>query len=122
VARMAWQRVPTDAAAFIYLFVMFALAPVVHPWYLLWILALLPLRRVPFDTVGSAALIWTITVSLAYSAHQQQLAHGVWQIPSLLLFLEYLPVYTLLIVQNSTARKFFRTNWTPSTMKTAAKM
>ncbi|HEY0672379.1 MAG TPA: hypothetical protein VGD27_08940 [Longimicrobiales bacterium] len=122
LARLAWQRVSVDAAAFVYLFALFALAPVVHPWYLLWILALLPLRRVPFDAVGSAALVWTVTVSLAYSAHTQQLAHGGWRIPSLLLYLEYVPVYALLVAQNNTARRFFSMNWMPSTMKTVAKM
>jgi hypothetical protein len=85
----------TDTAT-IYFLMLFALAPVVHPWYLLWILALLPLRAHPLDAVGIAALTWTVTVVLAYTAHHQQSLVGEWRIPGAVLLLEYLPVYGML--------------------------
>jgi hypothetical protein len=80
----------------IYFLALFALAPVVHPWYLLWLLALLPLRRNPFDALGKAALFWTVSVALAYCALHQQQMHGEWRVPELQLMMQYLPVYALL--------------------------
>jgi hypothetical protein len=78
---------------FAYFLAFFSLAPVVHPWYLLWVLAAVCLRAQPFDWLGSAALVWTVTVALGYVAHQQQLTTGVWQIPNYIVLIEYIPVY-----------------------------
>ncbi len=83
-------------AAFGYFLALFALSPVVHPWYLLWLLAFVALRSRPLDTIGCAALVWTLTVVLAYTAHQQVRTSGVWAIPQSMLLAEYVPVYAIL--------------------------
>jgi alpha-1,6-mannosyltransferase len=94
ILRRRHLPLPDAAAAFFLAF--FILAPVVHPWYLLWILALLPLRTHPFDAVGIAALLWTVTVVGSYVAHQQLLQTGVWRVPPFILFIEYVGVFGLL--------------------------
>jgi hypothetical protein len=96
VAMMRFKNVDVVNAATIYFLALFALAPVVHPWYLLWLLAMLPLRSNPFDALGMAALFWTVSVALAYSALYQQQVYGEWHVPGLLLMLQYIPVYVLL--------------------------
>jgi alpha-1,6-mannosyltransferase len=100
----------TSAAA--YFFALFLLAPVVHPWYLLWLLAIVPLRHAPLDRIGVAALAWTATVALSYVAHQQMLANGSWTIPPAILLLEYAPVYGLLVYD--VARKAARQKTRPA--------
>ena len=121
---MKHKRFAADDVAIIYFLGLFALSPVVHPWYLLWVLALLPLRARPFDAVGQTALLWTMTVVLAYSAHHQQLAHGVWTVPPAVLLAEYLPVFGLLVyaAYQKTRPTFSMMNLVPSSRKTAAKM
>ena len=106
ILRRRHAPLPDAAAAFF--FALFILAPVVHPWYLLWILALLPLRRHPLDAVGVAALIWTITVVCAYTAHQQMLETQVWRIPPFMLMIEYVPVFALLVYAAVRWRVTFR--------------
>lgn len=120
------QRRQLEASALLYILVLFLLSPVVHPWYLLWVLALVSVRSDPFDAFGSAAVLWTATVAAAYVAHQNQLTTGVWQIPGIVLVLEYAPVYVLLLYGVWTARKtwlrFSMTSLAPSSVNTAAKM
>ena len=106
ILRRRQMPLPDAAAAFFFAF--FILAPVVHPWYLLWILALLPLRKHPLDVVGAAALIWTITVVCAYTAHQQLLETQVWRIPTFMLMIEYVPVFALLVYATVRSRLSFR--------------
>jgi hypothetical protein len=86
---------PGDVA-FYYLLALFALAPVVHPWYLLWLLAPLCLRARPFDGAGLAAFMWTVTVTLAYVAHWEVTKGGSWHVPTAFLLLEYIPLFAIL--------------------------
>lgn len=109
-----WRRRPVADATLYYFLALFILAPVVHPWYLLWVLAAAVLRDDPLDVVGRAAFVWTITVPFAYFAHTQQ----VWQVPDTVLIAEYLPVLMLLGYSLVT---FSKTYFKPSIMKTAAK-
>lgn len=102
-------------AAFAYFFTLLMLAPVVHPWYLLWLLAALALRDRPLDLFGVAALVWTLTVPFAYIAHQQE----VWHVPQVVLLLEYLPVVLILLYSLVT---FSMTYLQPSRRKTPANM
>ena len=68
-------------------------APVVEPWYLLWLLPLLCLR---FSWVW---LIFTGLAMLSYLVQVPYVSYGLWKIPTWVLWVEYLPVYGWLIVR-----------------------
>ena len=110
VAILRWKRVEITTAALMYFLALFLLAPVLHPWYLLWLLVLVPLRKDPLDSTGLTALVWTTTVVLAYVAHHEQLISGAWRIPLPVLLLEYAPVYTLLGITLARMRSRSRTS------------
>ena len=120
IALLRIRNVDVVDAAAVYFLALFILAPVVHPWYLLWLLALLPLRRRAFDAFGVAALYWTVSVALAYTALHRQQVYGEWRVPGWFLLLQYAPVFVLLI--QKTRGAFSITNLSPSSMNTAAKM
>jgi hypothetical protein len=117
---LSWKQNQFVDAALAFFLTSFLLSPVVHPWYLLWLLPFVAMRERPFDLIGCAALVWTITVVLAYSAQQQLLATGVWKITERMLLAEYAPVYLLIIA--ATARPFSQMKLVPITRKNAAKM
>jgi hypothetical protein len=85
------------------------------------VLAFLSLRRRPLDALGCAALTWTVSIVLAYSAQEQFITTGLWRIPDSLLLAQYVPVYLLLIMA-ATALPFSQMKLTPITRKNAAKM
>ena len=118
---LKWRRNDFVDSALTFFLTLFLLSPVVHPWYLLWMLPFLAMRRRPFDFMGCTALVWTITVVLAYSAQQQLLTTGVWSVSQSMLLAEYVPVYVLLIMA-ATARPFSQMKLSPITRKNAAKM
>jgi hypothetical protein len=66
------------------------LSPVVHPWYLTWLAALIALRWSPgvFVFLGMSGLANVIVY--------QYRAFGEWTDSPLLLLVEYLPVYVCL--------------------------
>ena len=68
----------------------FAFSPVVHPWYLIWVLPLLPylwsLGRIP---KAAPLLWWSVSSLAAYEARIELLTNGRWQSSSELLWLEY---------------------------------
>jgi hypothetical protein len=66
------------------------LAPVLHPWYLLWLVPGLCVWR------PRAVMALTGTVVLAYTVWPDYLAHGRWALPLRARLLEYLPVFGLL--------------------------
>ncbi|MGQ0813669.1 MAG: glycosyltransferase 87 family protein [Gemmatimonadota bacterium] len=72
-------RASTERAA-LFIFALLLLSPVVHPWYALWLLALIPVTG--DRTVRNAGLIWSGTVVLSYVG---------WVIA------QYLPVYAALM-------------------------
>jgi hypothetical protein len=82
------------------------LSPVVHPWYLLWGLpfALLALARVsPRPSAwpvfwARPFLLWTGLVFLAYVPRPHYLQTGQWVVEPGLLLLEYVPVWSALVV------------------------
>jgi alpha-1,6-mannosyltransferase len=91
-----WRmRAPAVQTAFAFVFATLLLSPVVHPWYLLWLAALLPLVRRP-AAAACAALTWTLLVPLAYLALPVYLAGGQWRVPLPALLAQYLPVFALL--------------------------
>ncbi|HEY0809887.1 MAG TPA: hypothetical protein VGD49_06975 [Longimicrobiales bacterium] len=120
IALLRIRNIDVIDAVAAYFLALFILAPVVHPWYLLWLLALLPLRRRAFDAFGVAALYWTVSVALAYTALHQQQVYGEWRVPGWFLLLQYGPMFVLLLQKSRGA--FSITNLSPNNMNTAAKM
>jgi hypothetical protein len=68
-------------------------SPVVHPWYVLWLLPAAVLLPHP------AWWVWTLTVFLAYEPLSGFRADGVWEESMAIKSLEYLPVLLLIPVQ-----------------------
>lgn len=64
-------------------------APVVYPWYLLWVLCFVPLLR---GWQGITALIWSATIGISYLLWRT----SDWVLPTRWLLVEYLPVYLAL--------------------------
>jgi hypothetical protein len=83
-------------------FVIFA--PVVHPWYLSWLAALIVLRWSP------AAFSLLIFSNLSNLVVYQYKVSGVWQDRPLVMLLEYLPFYALLIWETLRGRLRARLN------------
>lgn len=73
------------AAAF--LFASLLVSSTVHPWYLLWALALMPICFSP------AFWVFSLTVTASYAAH----LHEGYRVPTWVVIGEYLPVYAVLI-------------------------
>lgn len=66
-----------------FVFALLLLSPVVHPWYLLWLVAFVPVIGAQFDNVRVAALAWSATVVLSY------LGGG-------MTIVEYIPVFLIM--------------------------
>lgn len=81
-----WQR----AAAL--LFGMVLLSPVVHPWYLLWALVLLPM------TGGRALWTASLTVPWGYAALSDPSS---WRVSPWLMLAAYVPVYAVLAAETA---------------------
>jgi hypothetical protein len=98
-----WRRGDrAEDAAWTLVFATLLLAPVVHPWYLLWLLALLPLR--PRGSAATrAALWWTAAAPAAYAVLPAYAATGVWAVPAWALLLQYAPVAALLASRGADA-------------------
>ena len=86
-----WARREADPAKYVMLGCAAAalLTPVLHPWYLLWLIPGFCLWRVP------ALMVWTGTVVLAYTVWPGYLAGGRWRMPGWAHVLEYAPVVLL---------------------------
>ncbi|MGB0645801.1 MAG: glycosyltransferase 87 family protein [Bradymonadia bacterium] len=70
--------------------VFFLVSPVVHPWYLLWTLPLIPLLWSQVGCYASLPLIWwSMTSLVAYDARISLLTTGVWKSAADLVWLEY---------------------------------
>lgn len=65
---------------------LFLLSPVVHPWYLAWLVLLLPL------TPARSGIFYASTASLCFFTVYQYQTAGIWQDYPIILLLEYLPV------------------------------
>jgi hypothetical protein len=77
---------PTVPAGFyVGVLVAFLLSPVVYPWYLLWLIAALPLLP---RWAGLTGLTWCATVVLCYSTWHAP----TWEVPARFMWLQYLPV------------------------------
>jgi alpha-1,6-mannosyltransferase len=71
----------------------FLLSPVVHPWYLAWLAALLVVRW------STAVFVFLGLSNIANVVVYQYRAFGEWKDRPLLLILEYLPVAILLVLE-----------------------
>lgn len=78
-------------AALILLTALLLVSPSVFPWYVTWLVPFLCFFPNP------ALLLWTATVLLSYHVLIGFTALGVWEYKAGLLWLEYLPVYGLLL-------------------------
>src|SRR5207247_2253663 len=82
-----WQSRATLAEVGYWFFLILLIcAPVVYPWYLLWVLCFVPLIRGPQGLTG---LVWSGTVALSYLLWRTD----DWTMPKRALLCEYVPVF-----------------------------
>lgn len=81
-------------------FAFFLLSPTVHPWYLTWLTALLPLS---FRWSG---VLFVALVSLANYVVIGYKLNGVWEMPVFILLAEYMPVYVMLLWETLRGHRF----------------
>jgi hypothetical protein len=72
-------------------FLLLIFSPVVHPWYVAWLVLLLPLTR------SWSGIVYAATASLTSVTILHYKLYGVWEQSPLVLVLEYLPVIILLV-------------------------
>ena len=89
LALLIWATVAFDAwrAGMVYLFAALLLSSTAHPWYLLWALALLPVR------FNAALWVLSLTISASYVALVDL---DVYRVPPWVKCVEYVPVYALI--------------------------
>jgi hypothetical protein len=86
-----WARREADPVRFVLgtLTATALLSPVLHPWYLVWLIPAFCFIRVP------ALVALTATVVLSYMVWPGYLAGGAWQLPTWAHLLEYAPIAVL---------------------------
>jgi hypothetical protein len=90
-----WQSRARLAEAGYWLFLVLLLcAPVAYPWYLIWILTMIPLLRGP---QGYAGLVWAATAAMSYTLWRD--AHWIWSVRPKWLTAEYLPVLIVMALE-----------------------
>jgi hypothetical protein len=104
--RWRWPAPPLDAWAWP-IAVSLAAAPVVYPWYLLWL--------VPFLRPASALplLVWTLSILSVFFVWYSHAFGGPWQVPPWILVLEFGSVATAVAI-DSLCRRF---RWNPTGKK-----
>lgn len=88
-----WRRqaVPAVAVYWLMLAVMLT-GPVVYPWYLLWMLWMIPLLP---PSMGWTGMTWTATVVISYLLWRQP----TWNLPIWASLAQYVPVYVVLVAE-----------------------
>ncbi len=84
-----------------------ALSPVVHPWYVLWILPFVTLYPCP------SGIALTGLAALSYLVIPVYATTGMWKLPAWVPWVEYLPVYALLFWELQRTRRPHRV-WSPT--------
>lgn len=84
------RRVPPESAALAWTAGLLLASPIVHPWYVVWLVPFLAWRREPW------ILAWSGTVALSYAVLPRWQTEGVWHLPAWVPWVEYAPVYGLL--------------------------
>lgn len=82
-----WKGWQPTRTAMVYLFAALLLSSTVHPWYMLWALAFVPLH------FNAALWVWSLTIAASYAVLRDRAA---WSLPVWLIWCEYVPVYLLL--------------------------
>jgi hypothetical protein len=82
----------------------FLLSPVVHPWYLTWLAALLVIRW------STTVFVFLGLSNLANIVVYQYRASGQWVDQPYILLLEYVPVFVLLVLE------MYRGDWLKPTI------
>jgi hypothetical protein len=85
-----------------------ALSPVVHPWYVCWLVPLTVVRP------SRAAVLLSATVFLSYLVLRRYAAAGIWQEHPAVQCAVYIPAYGVLAAELLTARRRRLTNPLPS--------
>lgn len=90
-----WRRRGITASLGPILTALFLVSPVIHPWYLVWILPLAALHpRAPWST---PVIAWSLLTWIAYLPRPDYLRDGTWTLHPAWLVIEYLPVWGLLL-------------------------
>lgn len=92
-----WRRWDAERALYVFLMTLFLTAPVIHPWYLLWLLpfSLDPRRR--------AGWVWCGSVVLAFYAPAWEAASGVWHDALAPRIVEYGVLFGVLVFDRATS-------------------
>lgn len=109
-----WRARTFDAFAGPVLTTVMLLSPVVHPWYVLWILPLAIVliargRRWPW-----AVVVWGMTIWLAYMPRPAYMQGGTWTVPPWIPWVEYAPVWITLAAVAVGAVKHWARSWRPA--------
>jgi hypothetical protein len=79
--------------------VLLLISPMVHPWYLVWVLPICCLySREGAKRFAQAFIIWGLVCWLAYLPRPDYLETGIWTEQPWIKLIEYSPVWTLLII------------------------
>jgi len=93
------ERLEPLRACYLLLAALLLVSPSVFPWYVTWLVPFLCF----FPNAG--LLVWTGTVLLSYHVLMDYSATGAWRYSAWLVWLEYLPVYALLLGKAWRARR-----------------
>jgi hypothetical protein len=92
---LLWQsRARLAEAGYWVMLILLLFAPLVYPWYLLWVLVFIPMLRGP---QGFTGLAWTATASMSYTLWRN--APWTWEVPPAWMAAQYLPVLCVLAVE-----------------------
>ncbi|MFP4597363.1 MAG: glycosyltransferase 87 family protein [Persicimonas sp.] len=95
------------AGTLIVLLTLFLVAPIVHPWYVAWLVPLAALRHSP------AALTFSFAVLAAYFAWMSARAGGPWEVPVWAVVVEYGLVGGMLLIDHGANRRPRNTTMPP---------
>lgn len=73
-----WRRWPLERTVFAFFAAFFLFTPVLHPWYLLWIVALLPLRSSPAFLALSLSAPLSYEVLLRFDGRGETWSEALW--------------------------------------------
>ncbi len=91
---LLWRaRTAPEPAALAWIGGLLLASPIVHPWYVVWLVPFLAWRREAW------ALAWSGTVVLSYAVLPRWLAERVWELPAWVPWVEYGPVLALLAMR-----------------------
>jgi hypothetical protein len=90
-ALLWWRRATAAEAGYWLILVILLVSPVAYPWYLLWVMCLVPLLPVG----GWTALVWSATAAASYVVWHEP----TWIVPRAAALLEYGPVYAALVAE-----------------------